>query len=94
MYILRVSIVALVFFVFHFLTYFVYYLYCWSYLMVFFNFGGCGAAPMPIYSVIVYREQLIVLGFTGQFYISVRASYTIKSSKHDMTEICLKVMIT
>ena len=41
--------------------------------MVFFNFGGCGAAPMTIYSVIVYREQLIVLRFTGQLYISVHA---------------------
>ena len=42
-------------------------------LMVFFNFGGCGAASMPIYSVIAYREQRIVWGFTGQFYISVPA---------------------
>ena len=35
------------------------------------QFGGCGAARMSIYSVIVYREQPMVSVFTGQFYISV-----------------------
>ena len=58
--------------------------------MVFVNFGWCGAAPMPIYSVIVYREQPIVPGFIYLFALS----YIIKSSKHDVTELFLKVMIT
>ena len=58
--------------------------------MVFINFGGCGATPMPIYSVIVYREQPIVSGFIYLFALS----YIINSSNHDMTEIFLMVMIT
>ena len=57
---------------------------------MFVNFGGCDAVPMPIYSVIVYREQPIVSGFVYLFALS----YIIKSSNHDVTEIFLKVMIT
>jgi len=51
------------------------------------QFWGCGAAPMPIYSVIVYREQPIVSGFVYLFALS----YIIKSSNHDVTEIFLMI---
>jgi len=49
------------------------------------QFWGCGAAPMPIYSVIVYREQPIVSGFIYLFALT----YIIKSSNHDVTGILM-----